>query len=605
MTAAVPLASVPGWLGNTVLLVAYAVAGWRVLWTAARRITRWQFFDENLLMTVASIGAIAVGEISEAVGVMVFYAFGELLQARAVERSRKSIESLMDIRSETANVIRDGRIERVRPESVAPGERILVRPGEGVPLDGAVVEGESFVDTSALTGESMPRAVGPGDRVLAGTINARGVLTVEVSKAYSDSSVARILGLVEKAACRKAKTERFIAAFARYYTPAVVGLAALIAVAPPLVLPGQVFSAWIHRALVLLVISCPCALVISVPLSYFAGIGGASRRGILIKGANFLETLTAVDTVVFDKTGTLTEGSFRVVEVTGTNGFSQGDVLRMAARAGAHSTHPVSASIRRAYTAGGPMRVLDLAAVAECDEIGGCGVRAMLDGVSVIAGNDRMLHREGIPHDICETDGTVVHVASGGALAGRIRVADTVKPGAAETVRRLRSAGVRRLVMLTGDDAHVAEQVAAEVGIPEFHANLLPEDKVAAVEAVMAEPGRPSGSKVAFVGDGINDAPVLTRADVGIAMGALGSDAAIEAADVVIMDDNPGKIADALSVARRTRQIVVQNIVFALGVKGIVMALGAVGLASMWGAVFADVGVALIAVVNATRAFRG
>lgn len=610
------------------LIASYSLAGWRVLWGAVRNIIRGQVFDEFFLMSIASLGAIAIGELPEAVGVMAFFAVGELLQDKAVERSRTSIRALMDIRPDYASLVRDGDYVRVSPEEVVPGQIIIVKPGERVPLDGVIIEGDTTMDTSALTGESMPRSLGNGDQALAGMINRSATITIQVQKKYSESSVARILELVEEAQARKAHTERFITTFSRYYTPAVVVLAAIVALLPPLIMPGQVFSEWLHRALVLLVISCPCALVISIPLGYFAGIGGASRRGVLIKGANYLEALNSVDVVILDKTGTLTEGSFRVVETTGENGFTEHEVLRLAAHAGANSTHPVSASIREAFQRAPGRGEIDASAVTGSRELAGMGVAAEIAGERVVAGNDRLLHNENVAHDVCVTDGTVVNVGKGGVLAGRIRLADEVKPGASEAVERLYRAGVDRIVMLTGDVPGVAEKVADQVGIGEFQANLLPEEKVKAVETIMAEqmgraeqaehgegfPGRPAHrqtgipgerttGKVAFVGDGINDAPALTRADVGIAMGALGSDAAIEAADVVIMDDNPARIADAIEIARRTRRIVMENIIFSISVKLAVLVLGALGMATMWNAVFADVGVALIAVANATRAY--
>jgi len=604
---------------KAVLIVSYLTAGWRVLRGAVQGIVSRRLFDENSLMALASLGAMAIGEMPEAVGVMAFFSVGEYLQHMAVERSRGSIRALMDIRPEYANVMRDGKTERIAPEDVLPGESILVSPGERVPLDGLITSGESFMDTSALTGESMPRAMGPGDEALAGMVNTSGAVTLEVLRPYAQSAVARVLQLVEEASSRKAHTERFITRFSRYYTPAVVALAATVAVVPPVFVPGQAFAVWLHRALVLLVISCPCALVISIPLGYFAGIGGASRRGVLVKGANFLEALTRVDTVVFDKTGTLTAGSFRVVEIQGENGVAECEVLRLAAHAGARSSHPVSTSIRESYCDNGQQgRVIDESAITAVDEVSGMGVRATVAGQRVMAGNDRLLHLENVPHDVCVTDGTVVNVAKDGVLAGRIRMADQVKPGASDSVRRLRQAGVSRIVMLTGDVSHVARQVASEVGIDEYRADLLPGQKVEALEAIMNkqasrgpghepdhELGRRRMGAVAFVGDGINDAPALTRADVGIAMGGLGSDAAIEAADVVIMDDNPARIADAIEIARRTHRVVVENIVFSLAVKAAVLALGVMGIASMWSAVFADVGVALIAVLNAARAYGG
>jgi Cd2+/Zn2+-exporting ATPase len=580
--------------GMILLLAAYLTAGWRVLLGAGHNMLHGRLFDENFLMTIASLGAIAIGEIPEAVGVMILFSLGELLQDKAVERSRGAIQALLAIRPDYARVHRGGDWREVSPEGVMPGERILVRPGERVPLDGRVIEGETLMDTSALTGEAMPRSVSVGDKALAGMVNTRGVIVIEVDYPYAESSVARILRLVEEAGERKAQTERFITTFSRYYTPAVVVLAAALALLPPLVIPGQVFADWIHRALVLLVISCPCALVISIPLGYFAGIGGASKRGVLVKGANYLEALAQVDTVVFDKTGTLTHGTFRVIEIEAQEDYSADEVLRLAVHAGAYSDHPVSLSIREAYQ-GGP---IDHDSIAESEELRGMGMRALVGGERVLAGNDRLLHHENVDHDVCVTDGTVVNVAKGGVLTGRIRLADQVKEEASVAIKRLQGVGVKKTVMLTGDVDHVASRVADEVGIDEFQANLLPEEKVRALEMIMERSG-----KVAFAGDGINDAPALIRADVGIAMGGLGSDAAIEAADVVIMDDNPARIADAIEIAKRTRRIVLQNIIFALGVKALVLVLGSLGAASMWNAVFADVGVALIAVLNSTRAY--
>lgn len=474
-------------VSDSILLASYIAAGWRVLWGAARNILRGQVFDEFFLMSIASLGAIAIGELPEAVGVMAFFAVGELLQDRAVERSRTSIRALMDVRPDYANLVRDGECIRVSPEEVSTGDLIMVRPGERVPLDGVIIDGETTMDTSALTGESMPRTFGAGDQALAGMINRSAAVTVRTLRPYSDSSAARILELVEEAETRKAHTERFITTFSRYYTPAVVGLAVAIAVLPPLIIPGQVFSEWLHRALVLLVVSCPCALVISIPLSYFAGIGGASRRGVLIKGADCLEALNDVDSVIFDKTGTLTQGSFRVVETTGENGFTGYEVLRLAAHAGANSSHPVSTSIREAFEGEPGRGRIDVSVISDSRELAGMGVAAEIGGERVIAGNDRLLHHENVVHDVCVTDGTVVNVAKDGILAGRIRLADEIKPGASEAVQRLHEAGVNRIVMLTGDVGDIAERVAGEVGIGEYRANLLPDEKVRAVEMIMAE----------------------------------------------------------------------------------------------------------------------
>ena len=607
-----PVASAGGsTLATSLYLAAYVVSGWRVLFTAASNFRRGRVFDENSLMALASIGAVAIAEYPEAVAVMLFYSVGERLQHSAVARSRRSIEELISIRPDRAWVFRRGTEPvEVTPDEVMPGEELRVRPGERVPLDGVIVDGQTTVDTSALTGESRPRVLEVGDKVSAGVINLSATVRVLVEKSYSESTVSRILSLVQQASERKAHTEQFISKFARYYTPAVVGVAAAVAMVPPLVMEGQSFIEWLHRALTILVISCPCALVLSVPLSYFAGIGGASRRGVLVKGANYLEALNDVGTVVFDKTGTLTQGSFSVVEVVGSNGFTEHDVMDLAAHAGSQSNHPLSASIRKAYT---DKHVLDTGRVQHVQEISGMGVSALVDGKPVIAGNDRLLHRENVAHDACVTDGTVVNVARDRVLAGRIRLADKVKPRAGQAVSRLKAAGVHTMVMLTGDTHGVAADVARDVGIDQFHAGLLPQEKVKVLENIInqqrAKPaaGAPDGRRarrlVAFAGDGINDAPALVRADVGIAMGALGSDAAIEAADVVVMDDDPSRIADAIEVARRTRRIVVQNIALALGVKAVVLTLGALGRATMWSAVFADVGVAILAVANSMRAY--
>lgn len=607
-----PVASAGGsTLATSLYLAAYVVSGWRVLFTAASNIRRGRVFDENSLMALASIGAVAIAEYPEAVAVMLFYSVGERLQHSAVARSRRSIEELISIRPDRAWVFRRGTEPvEVTPDEVMPGEELRVRPGERVPLDGVIVDGQTTVDTSALTGESMPRVLEVGDKVSAGVINLSATVRVLVEKSYSESTVSRILSLVQQASERKAHTEQFISKFARDHTPAVVGVAAAVAMVPPLVMEGQSFIEWLHRALTILVISCPCALVLSVPLSYFAGIGGASRRGVLVKGANYLEALNDVGTVVFDKTGTLTQGSFSVVEVVGSNGFTEHDVMDLAAHAGSQSNHPLSASIRKAYT---DKHVLDTGRVQHVQEISGMGVSALVDGKPVIAGNDRLLHRENVAHDACVTDGTVVNVARDRVLAGRIRLADKVKPRAGQAVSRLKAAGVHTMVMLTGDTHGVAADVARDVGIDQFHAGLLPQEKVKVLENIInqqrAKPaaGAPDGRRarrlVAFAGDGINDAPALVRADVGIAMGALGSDAAIEAADVVVMDDDPSRIADAIEVARRTRRIVVQNIALALGVKAVVLTLGALGRATMWSAVFADVGVAILAVANSMRAY--
>jgi Cd2+/Zn2+-exporting ATPase len=589
-----------GLVTDALLLAAYLWTGRGVLAAAVRHAARGRLFDENFLMAVATAGAIAIHALPEAVAVMLFYTVGEFFQDLAVQRSRASIRALMDLRPESATVQRDGQTVRVRPEEVAVGECIVVRPGERVPLDGRVVGGSSALDTSAVTGESVPRGVGPGDEVHAGTVNLHGLITVRVTRPFGESSVAKVLRLVQTAAARKAPTEKFITQFSRAYTPAVVAAAAALAVLPPLAVPGTEGAEWVRRALVLLVIACPCALVLSVPLTYFAGLGSASRRGVLVKGANHLDALVHLDTVVWDKTGTLTRGVFRVLEVAPANGYRRDRLLELAAHAEAFSNHPIARAITEAYG-----RAVDGTRVSDYQELPGHGVRARVDGRLVVAGNDRLLHREGVPHPACEAGSTAVYVAVDGVLAGRLLVGDEIKPGAHAAVRALRRLGVRRQVLLTGDSDLPAQEVARRLGLDELHADLLPEDKVAVVERLEAERRRQGRSgAVAFVGDGVNDAPVLARAEVGVAMGGLGSDAAIEAADVVILDDDPGKLAAAVSVARTTRRVVLQNIVLALGVKLAFFLLGAAGAASMWEAVFADVGVSLLAVLNATRVLR-
>ncbi|OIQ53216.1 heavy metal translocating P-type ATPase [Neomoorella thermoacetica] len=587
------------WAEYAVLLAAYFLVGWPVIRTALRNLARGQFFDETFLMTVATAGAIAIHQLPEAVGVMLFYAVGEYFQERAVNRSRCSIAALLDIRPQYANLKLNGETKRVRPEEVEVGQAIVIKPGERVPLDGEVVDGVSFVDTSALTGEAVPRKVEKGEPILAGMINGHGLLTVRVTRPFEESSVARILELVENAATRKAPTEQFITAFSRYYTPAVVLGALALAVIPPLVLPEAAFSTWIYRALVLLVISCPCALVVSIPLGYFGGIGSASRRGILVKGASFLDALPALHTVVFDKTGTLTRGVFRVSRVVPYNGFTPKELLYTAAAAELYSNHPIAQSIREAWGSEiSPDQVKDY------HEIPGHGIRAVVKGRQVLAGNDRLLHREGIVHEVCSVEGTGVHVVIDGTFAGYIVIADEVKPDAGEAVARLKELGVKRIVMLTGDEEAVARRVARDLGIDAYFAELLPEDKVAKVEELEASLPDRRRQKLAFVGDGINDAPVITRADVGVAMGGLGSDAAIEAADVVLMEDAPSRLADAIEIARYTGLIVRQNVVLALSIKAFFLILGVLGVATIWEAVFADVGVALAAIFNASRTLR-
>lgn len=581
-----------------VFLVPYLVIGWDIVYKAVRGIVNGQVFDENFLMTIATFGAFGVGEYSEAVAVMLFYQVGELFQSYAVSRSRQSIADLMDICPEYANLEKDGELVQMDPDDVEIGDIIVIKPGERVPLDGRVISGESMVDTSALTGESVPRRVETGSEIISGCINESGVLRVEVTKEFDDSTVARILELVENASSKKAQVENFITRFARYYTPAVVIAAALLAVVPPLAL-GAGFGPWIQRACIFLVISCPCALVISVPLSFFGGIGAASRNGVLVKGSNYLEALAQMDTIVFDKTGTLTKGEFKVTEIR-PSGMSGEELLRLAALAEHYSNHPISLSIRDAYEkAGGRM---NLSSIGKNEEISGHGVRTEIDGSVVLAGNGRLMEAEGIAYEPCESIGTVVYLARDGVFAGTIVISDTVKEHAAQAIRDLKQAGVKRTVMLTGDRKAVGEAVAEKLGLDEVFTELLPADKVEQVECLLA--GQAEGRKLAFVGDGINDAPVLTRADIGIAMGSMGSDAAIEAADVVLMDDDPARISVVVRISRKTLSIVKQNIVFALGVKALVLALGAFGMANMWEAVFADVGVSVIAILNAMRALK-
>ncbi len=576
-------------------LPAYLVVGGDVLWKACRHIAQGQVFDENFLMSIATMGAFFVGEYPEGVAVMLFYQVGELFQNYAVSRSRQSISTLMDIRPDYANIPTPDGLKQVDPEEVAVGDRIVIKAGEKVPLDGRVLEGGSTLDTSALTGEALPREVEAGDSVISGCINLTGMLTVEVTREFGESTVAKILDLVENAGSKKAKAENFITKFARWYTPAVVIGAALLALVPPLILGGGLAD-WVHRALIFLVISCPCALVISVPLSFFGGIGGASKCGVLVKGSNYLEVLARTDIVVFDKTGTLTKGTFRVTELH-PSGVSEQELLELAALAESYSTHPISLSLQNAY--GGQK---EENRVRDVEELAGYGVKALVDGRKVCVGNARLMQKIGVDCAPAEAIGTAVHVAADGVYIGYLVISDVIKEDSAAAVAALKKAGVRRTVMLTGDAKAVGEQVAGQLGLDEVHAGLLPADKVDRVEELLNR--KIPGGQLVFVGDGINDAPVLSRADIGIAMGGLGSDAAIEAADVVIMDDKPSKIAVAIRISRKTLVIVKQNIVFALGVKALVLALGAFGMANMWEAVFADVGVSVIAILNASRALK-
>ena len=586
---------VDGWLGFVIYLIPYLAIGAPVLLKAGKNILRGQVFDENFLMTVATVGAMCIGEYKEAVAVMLFYQVGELFESYAVGKSRKSIAALMDIRPDVANVERNGQVISVDPEEVHVGEVIVVRPGERVSLDGQIVEGSSTLDTAALTGESMPREVLPQDQVLSGCINLTGVLRVRVEKEFGESTVSKILELVENASERKAQSEAFITRFARYYTPAVCLGALLLALLPPLILGGQ-WAKWIERALIFLVVSCPCALVISIPLSFFGGIGGASKCGILIKGSNYLEALANTHTVVFDKTGTLTEGSFQVSAIH-PEGISSVDLLETAALAESYSSHPISRSLQEAYG-----KKPDRNRVTDVQEIAGHGVKAIVDGRQIAAGNARMMQSVGVTAKPCSCLGTTVHVAVEGTYTGHIVISDTMKKDARQTVDALRAQGVRKIVMLTGDSEAVGKTVGQQLGMDEAICGLLPADKVTHVERLMRE--MPKGGKLIFAGDGINDAPVLSRADIGVAMGAMGSDAAIEAADVVLMNDQPSGIATAIDIARRTLRIVRENIAFALGVKALVLVLGALGLANMWAAVFADVGVSVIAILNAMRMLK-
>ena len=575
--------------------IGYLIVGWAVISSAFKNIIRGQFFDEKFLMTIATLGAFAIDQMPEAVAVMLFYVVGELFQDIAVNRSRKSIKALLEIKPEFANLVINGESTRVSPESIQVGDTILVKPGEKIPLDGEVINGDSFVDTSALTGESVPRKMKKDDLVLSGTINQTGVLTIKVTKIFSESSVSKILELVENASSKKAETEKFITTFAKYYTPVVVISALLLAILPPLLFSGQTFSEWIYRALVVLVISCPCALVISIPLGYFGGIGSASRKGILVKGSNFLDALTQVTTVVFDKTGTLTKGEFKVSEVVTSNGFSKEEILEYAAYAETNSNHPIAKSISEAFA-----KDIEKQRIKKVEEISGHGIKAVVDKKTILAGNDKLLHRENITHPVCNVEGTVVHIAIDTVYAGYIIISDSLKDDAIQAIENLKAKNIQT-VMLTGDNQFAAQAFAKRLGIDNFYYELLPEDKVKHIEQLIAES---KGGKVAFVGDGINDAPVIARADVGIAMGALGSDAAIETADVVLMTDSPSKVALSINVAKITRSIVWQNIYFAMGVKLIFIVLGVFGVATMWEAVFGDMGVALIAVFNAIRILR-
>ena len=597
---------VTGLIRFALYMVPYFIVGYDILWKAVLGIWNRQVFDENFLMAVATVGAIVIGltdsgDYTEAIAVMLFYQIGELFQSYAVGRSRKNISELMDIRPDYANIEVDGQLEQVDPDEVEVGSIIIVQPGEKVPIDGIVAEGRSTLNTAALTGESVPREVEEGGEIISGCINLTGLLKIRTTKEFGESTVSKILDLVENASSRKSKSEAFISKFAKVYTPAVCYSAVALALLPPLTrqfLMGLTpdWADWFYRALTFLVISCPCALVISIPLSFFAGIGGASNQGVLVKGSNYLETLAQTRTLVFDKTGTLTEGVFEVTRITPAEGFEEGRLLELAALAESASSHPISKSLQKAYG-----QELDRSRVGQVEERSGAGVVAEVDGKSVAAGNDKLMNQLGVAFQESDEPGTVVHISVDGVYAGQILIADRIKPGAAEAIAQLRSAGVRRMVMLTGDHRSVAEKVAKELGIDEYYSELLPADKVTKVEELLAERSN-DRDKLAFVGDGINDAPVLSRADIGIAMGAMGSDAAIEAADVVLMDDDPRKIAKAIKISRKCLRIVYQNTWFAIGIKLGCLLLGALGIANMWLAIFADVGVMVLAVLNAIRA---
>ena len=589
------LENVNVWIQFVIYLVPYLIIGYDIVYKAVRNISHGQVFDENFLMMVATVGAFGVQEFSEAVAVMLFYQVGELFQSYAVGKSRQSISAMMDICPEYANIEQNGVLTQVDPDDVEVGDIIVIKPGERIPLDGVVIEGESLVDTAALTGESVPRSAKAGDEIISGCVNGSGTLKVKVTKEFDDSTVAKILELVENASSKKAKVENFITKFAKYYTPVVTIGAVVLALVPPLVLGGG-FAEWIQRACIFLVISCPCALVISVPMGFFGGIGAASKVGVLVKGSNYLEAVAEMTTIVFDKTGTLTKGEFKVAQIQ-PQGMTETELLEIAALGEGYSTHPIANSIREAYG-----KTPDMKRTENANEIAGHGISITVDNKAVLIGNEKLMKKEGIAYTPCQSCGTVVYVACDGKFAGTLVISDTVKDGAKEAISAMKQVGVKKCVMLTGDRKEAAMEVAKELGIDEVHAELLPADKVAQVERLLRE--KPKKEKLAFVGDGINDAPVLTRADIGIAMGSMGSDAAIEAADVVLMDDDVRKIASIVRISRKTLLIVKQNIVFALGVKAIVLLLGAFGAANMWEAVFADVGVSVIAILNSMRAMK-
>ena len=584
-------------INNIIFVISYLIVGFEILKKAIRNILRGKVFDENFLMSVATMGAFAIGEYPEAVAVMLFYQIGELFQSYAVDKSRKSIASLMDIRPDYANVYREGNIETANPEEVKIGETIVIKPGEKIPLDGKIIEGKTTLDTKALTGESLPREVSEGDEVLSGCINLNGMIKIEVTKEFGESTVSKILDLVENASSKKSKSENFITKFAKYYTPTVVIIALILAILPPLVIQGATFSDWIYRALSFLVVSCPCALVISIPLSFFGGIGGASKRGILIKGSNYLEALSNTEIAVFDKTGTLTKGVFEVQEVKPVD-ISNEELLKIAAYAENYSNHPISKSIKQAYN-----KPIDENEIINSEELSGLGIVAKIGEKNVLVGNEKLMEEKQIEFEKCNKIGTILYIAIDGKYAGYILIADKIKDDAKQTIEELKKNDIKQTIMLTGDKKEVGESVAKEVGIDKVYTELLPTDKVQKVEELLKTKS-PKG-KLVFVGDGINDAPVLTLADIGIAMGGLGADSAIEAADIVIMTDEPSKIIKAIKLSKKTMRIVKENIVFAIFIKILVLVLTAFGLSTMWEAVFADVGVSIIAIINALRALKG
>ena len=581
------------WINNICYFISYLIVGFEILKKAFRNITRGNVFDENFLMSVATIGAFAIGEFPEAVTVMLFYQIGELFQSYAVDKSRKSISSLMDLKSDFANVFRNNNIEKVDPDEVKIGEMIVVKPGEKIPLDGIVKEGASLVDTKALTGETIPKKVNVGEEILSGCINLDGVLKIEITKEYEESTVSKILELVENASSKKSKSERFITKFAKYYTPIVVIIAIILAFIPPLIIKDTTFSEWIYRALSFLVVSCPCALVISIPLSFFGGIGSASKHGILIKGSNYLEAISNLETIVFDKTGTLTEGVFNVQKINSIE-ISEEELLEIAAYAEWYSNHPIAKSIKSAYN-----KDVEEVKIEDVKEISGKGIRAIIDGKTVLVGNEKLMIENDIEYEKNKDLGTVLYIAIDGTFSGTIVISDRIKDDSIKCIKLIKESGIKNTIMLTGDKKEIAEKMCDELGIDIVHSELLPDGKVEKMESVLKQ--KSQNKKIAFVGDGINDAPVLALADVGIAMGGLGSDSAIEAADIVIMTDEPSKISTAIKISKKTMRIVKENIVFAIFVKILVLILSALGLATMWGAVFADVGVSIIAILNSLR----